>query len=288
MTQLVETAKELLNSGKAAYIIGYAENRDGRIKPFIARNTVDAEKLIFNHHALNNLAVYLKKFDKPKEGKICIVAKGCDIRAIVALVQENQVKRDDIIIIGMNCNGVVNDLSDEWKRENVQIKCKYCQLRTPKNADYVLGDLVEFELPDDDQQNVMQKLEAMSPEERWDFFEEADLTDCIKCYACRQVCPLCYCEQCIVDKSMPRWIESSATAKGNFAWNIIRAFHLSGSCIGCHECERACPMDIPITLLTVKWEWLLKQEFNYAHGMACDQSTLVGTYSISDKEDFIK
>lgn len=287
MTQLVETAKELLNSGKTAYIIGYAEDKKGRIKPFVARNTAEAEKLVFNHHALNNLAVYLNKFDKPTVGKIGIVAKACDIRAIVALVQESQVKRDDIIIIGMNCNGVVNDSSDEWKRENVQIKCKYCQLRTPINADYVLGDLRDFELPDDDQLPVLQKLEASGPEERWDFFEEA-FADCIKCYACRQVCPLCYCEQCIADKSMPRWIESSATAKGNFAWNIIRAFHLSGRCIGCHECERACPMDIPITLLTRKMGMLVKQEFNYAHGMAFDQPTLIGTYSNSDKEDFIK
>jgi len=287
MTQLIEISKELLNTDKAAFILGYATDRNERVIPYIARTPEQCEKLVFNHHAVNNLAVYLTRLDKPKNGKIAIVAKGCDIRAIVGLIQENKLSRDDVIILGMNCNGVVKESSVEWDRENTQIKCKYCQLRTPKNADYVIGELEDFELPDDDQLPVMEKLQTMSSAERWDYFE-SEFSKCIKCYACRQVCPMCYCEQCIADKTMPRWIESSATERGNFAWNIIRAFHQAGRCIGCHECERACPMDIPITLLTRQLGMLAGKEFNYAHGMDINQPTLVGNYSTSDKEEFIK
>jgi len=287
MNQLVQKAKELLTSGEAAYIIGYAEDKKGKTVPCIARNSESAEKLVFNHHSINNLAVYLKRIKKFNKGKIAVVAKGCDIRAIVALVQENQVRRDSIIIIGMNCNGVVKDSADEWKRENVQIKCKYCQLRTPRNADFIIGELKDFELPEDYQLALMEKIEAWSPEDRRAFFEES-FAECIKCYACRQVCPLCYCEQCITNKSMPRWIESGSTKKGNFSWNIIRAFHLAGRCIGCHECERVCPVNIPLTLLTRKMGVLVMKEFNYRHGSEFDQPTLVGVYNVSDKEDFIK
>jgi ferredoxin len=284
---LIETAKDILKNHKAEFIIGYAKGNDGRTKPFIARNENDAGQLVFNHYSVNNLAVYLTRIDKPKSGKIGIVAKGCDVRAIIALIQESQIKREDVYIIGMNCSGVVREIDEEWSKENAQVKCKYCQIRTPHNYDVLIGELEEFESTEDDQQILMNKIEAMNAGERFEFWAE-EFDKCIRCYACRQVCPLCYCEQCIVEKSMPQWIETGATAKGNFAWNIIRAFHLSGRCVGCHECERACPMDIPITLLTRKMGMTAGKEFNYRHGMDPSQETLIGTYNIKDKEEFIK
>jgi ferredoxin len=284
---LAETAKDILNNHKAEFIIGYAKGKDGRTKPFISRNEKDAERLVFDHYSVNNLAVYLTRIEKPKEGKIGIVAKGCDVRAIIGLIQENQIKREDIFIIGMNCSGVVNDVDGEWCRENTQIKCKYCQLRTPGHYDVLAGELHEFELPEDSQQVLITKIENMNSEERFEFWRN-EFDKCIKCYACRQVCPLCYCEQCIVEKSMPQWIESGASSRGNFAWNLIRAFHLSGRCIGCHECERACPMDIPITLLTRKMGMLAGKEFGYKHGMDPSEPTLIGSYNIKDNEDFIR
>ncbi|NWF50403.1 MAG: 4Fe-4S dicluster domain-containing protein [Ignavibacteriaceae bacterium] len=287
MNQLIESAKDIFQNNKAAIIIGYTKDKSGRTKPFIAHNSDEAEKLTFNHHAVNNLAVYLTRLEKPKDGKIGIVAKGCDIRAINALIQENQIRRDDVLIIAMNCNGVVENQNEEFSKENTQIKCKYCQLRTPNNYDFLLGELEDFELPEDSQQELMNKLEAMTPEERWNFWE-SQFGNCIKCYACRQVCPLCYCEQCIVEKSMPQWIETSSTTRGNFSWNLIRAFHQAGRCIGCHECERVCPMDIPLTLLTRKMGMIAMKEFNYKHGMNINEPTLIGTYSTSDNEDFIK
>jgi formate dehydrogenase subunit beta len=287
MSELKNVARQALTDKKAEFIIGFSEDRNKHIKPFIARTPEDADKMIFNHYAVNNLASYLTRFKNKVNGKIGIVVKNCDLKAVTALIQENQFKRDDLFIIGVNCSGVVREVNEEWSRENTQIKCKYCQQRTPSYYDELAGELEEMPVTDDDQLELMNKLEAMSSSERWDFWA-AEFDKCMKCYACRQVCPMCYCEQCIAEKSMPQWIESSSTARGNFAWNVIRAFHMAGRCIGCHECERACPADIPLTLLTRKMGMTAFAEFGYRHGTAIDQPTLIGNYNTSDKQEFIK
>ena len=162
-----------------------------------------------------------------------------------------------------------------------------CSVRSPKIYDVLIGKSDEFEKPNDENLELIKKLEALTPNERWNFWEK-EFEKCIKCYACRQACPLCYCEKCIVDKTIPRWIESSATTRGNFSWNIIRAFHLAGRCIGCNECERACPMEIQLSLMNRKMGMIATTEFNYRHGIDINEPTLVGDYRISDKEDFIK
>ncbi len=287
MNGLIETCREAIAGNKATLIIGYTEDKRRHLKPFIARTEEETTKLAYNRNAVNNLAVYLHRFRNRTDGKIGIVVKPCDLKAITALIQENRIKRDDLFVIGVNCSGVVKDQNKEFSKENTQIKCRSCASKTPAWYDVLVEESVEFELPDDDKAVIMKQIEEMSAEERLEFWN-SEFEKCIKCYACREVCPMCYCEQCIVDKTEPRWIESSSTNRANFSWNMIRAFHQAGRCIGCGECDRVCPADIPLSLLNRKMGMVAFKEFGYRHGMDMNAPTLIGTFSTSDHEEFIR
>ncbi|MFQ5906941.1 MAG: 4Fe-4S binding protein, partial [bacterium] len=198
-------------------------------------------------------------------------------------------KREDVVIVGVGCEGVVKDFRD-WSgkltRENIASKCLYCKVRTPTTYDYLAG----VEVPPIEQEDPfadVRELESKSVDERRRFWKE-QFEKCIRCYACRQVCPFCYCDRCIADKTMPRWIEPSAHGRGNFAWNLIRAMHLAGRCIACDECSRACPACIPLSLLNREIEKEIKEKFGYVAGMDTETAPPLRTYSESDDDSWIR
>ncbi|MCK5558167.1 MAG: 4Fe-4S dicluster domain-containing protein, partial [Candidatus Hydrogenedentes bacterium] len=167
-------------------------------------------------------------------------------------------------------------------------KCTWCTVHEPAGCDVIMGE----PLPDkgtateEDPYADVQELEALSTDERWEFWR-SHLDRCIRCYACRQACPLCYCKRCIVEKSMPQWVETSPHLRGNLAWHVVRAFHLAGRCVGCGECERACPMDIPLSVLNRKMERLVREKYGFVSGIFTEEATPFTTFSNEDSDDGI-
>ncbi len=125
------------------------------------------------------------------------------------------------------------------------------------------------------------------PGERLAFWT-AEFDRCLKCYACRQACPLCYCERCITDKNRPQAIDTSPHRKGNFAWHIARAMHLAGRCVGCGACERACPAAIPFGFLNLALAHAAETQFGYRAGTDPAAEPPIGRFAIDDKEAFIR
>ncbi len=288
--KLRELAKKLLDSKEVDVVIGYGKVHDDRRRgPVFITDPADVDKLVFDERCLNNLAGYLNKrykllkaeFDRP-----AVVLKGCDAKAAVGLIQESQFTPEDVILIGVCCSGVVPDYDSSYGER--PFKCQVCDVHRPKNVAHVIGDLPEDEpLLEYTPSEEATELADRPREERYAFWR-AELERCIRCYACRAVCPLCSCERCIADSNQPQWIPTSGHEIGSWSWNIIRAFHLAGRCIGCGECARACPVDIPLDLLNQHLRKIVSERFGYVAGLDPEAKPPLITFKEDDAEEFIR
>ena len=283
----------ILSEGVVTAVVGYAAaRRKGSAQPIIITDAAEAGTLIFSPSCVNNLAVYLTKAKKetPKKGTIGIVVKGCDLKALVGLMGEAQLKREDLYLIGIPCAGVLASTvqpATALTTDTIAPKCTECDAHLPEGCDFVPD--VKPVIPALEQKYAVEiaRLEALTPAERWAYWKE-QFAKCIKCYACRQVCPFCFCEQCLCDRNKPQMVDTTPRPAGNTAWHIVRAMHLAGRCAGCAECERVCPMDIPLNLLNRKMAKELKELYDHEAGFEVNDKGPLATFTDKDDQSFIK
>jgi ferredoxin len=290
MQEMRELAARLLSDGTVKVVIGYGEGPRG-IRPVVIDRPDGCGRLVFDHRCVHNLAAYLspRRPQLRSLGKAAVILKGCDAMAVAAMIRESQLARDDSVLIGLRCGGVVRDPTAALPltAETVADKCGACQMREPKLVHHLVEPLPPAPPKANGRAALLAELEAMSFEQRFDWWK-AQLAGCIRCHACREVCPLCFCERCLADKTDPQWIESSPHARGNFAWHVARAMHLAGRCVDCGECERACPAGIPLTVIARKVAAVVKERFGYAAGDDPAVPAPIGAYRTDDDQEFIK
>ncbi|MDR2345555.1 MAG: 4Fe-4S dicluster domain-containing protein [Planctomycetaceae bacterium] len=312
MTQqlkLQQKAKELLTNKTVDVVIGYGLSSDQPCL-ILVTDPADTEQLIWNDRCNQNLVTYLTRKEVRALGKAAIVAKGCDVKSLVVLELENQIDRNSMVVIGMECYGVQvleptamnltpsstssstssSSPSSTSSSLRMAAKCLSCEVNKPLNCDEVIEcETIPANQSADTTKKYdrLNKLMAMNTDERLNYWKE-EFSRCIKCYACRQSCPLCYCNVCVVDKNRPVRIDTSATLKGNFAWNILRAFHLAGRCVGCSACSDACPAGIDLDLLNLSLAKAAEENFNHKSGLNRSENLLIGTFSPDDHEEFIR
>jgi ferredoxin len=170
--------------------------------------------------------------------------------------------------------------------EYLQENCAICIHRNPVVYDELLGDTVE------EQQNVdryadVRQVEAMVPEEKWQNFEKL-IEPCIRCYACRNACPLCYCPTCFVDESRPQWVGKSSDPVDTMTFHFLRAYHCAGRCTDCGACERVCPVGISMRQFTKKLNKDAFDLFGWEAGVSTDQRPPLDVYRVNDYNDFVK
>ncbi len=277
--KMKERAKELLESGEVARVVGW---KKGDFcfdpSPAVFETVAELDDFVYDWFCGANLSKYLIDISK-KEGKTAVFLKPCDTYSFNQLIKERRIKRENVHVIAIEClakfdiekikaKGIVGVTEVEvvekdvkvkslygeqtlYKPEIVLTKCETCnKTHQVKDEEIILHERPAREV---DRFAEVAKLEAMTEDERFAFWRE-QLSKCIRCNACRNVCPACSCVKCVFDNP-----QSGVAAKANDdkfeeqLFHIIRAFHVAGRCTDCGECSRVCPQNIPLHLLNRKF-----------------------------------
>ena len=323
-TKLKETVKGLFAAEKVELVIGYERGTlPLRARPCFLRSAEAADRLVWNSFCTNNLAVYLPPlFQRPPNLRgefapptVGIVAKGCDARSIVGLLKENQVPRENVVIIGMPCPGMVDaakfaaaaggrGVADAaiGPDGTIQVTTNAGQTKTLTKDQALAEACLECDHPSaacadmtvegtardaaEERYRKVAEFEAKSPEERWRYFLD-EISRCIRCYACRQACPNCYCRVCFAEQTKPEWIGHGDHPSDVVVYHIGRIFHQAGRCVECDACVRACPMNIDLRLFTQKLGKDVLELFDSVPGLSIDEPPPLCTFAPDDSESFI-
>ncbi len=328
-TRLRETAESLLREKRVSLFIGYEKaSLPFRTAPLFLTAPEETERLVWNPFCTMNLAVYLPKLFKapadareakaaPRPPKVGLVVKGCDARSVIALIQERQVPRESLVLVGIACPGVVDRRKAEraldghealgagedargnvhavvddgtevtLRRETILADaCLECRAPTPALRDVLLGDPVEGRQADAARRRTTD-FESKPLDARWARLQDT-FSACVRCNACRQACPLCAgCKTCLMDQTRPRWLGAGTDPSDVLAYHLLRAFHLAGRCTECGACARACPLGLDVRLLSRKMSQEVEDLYGYRPGEAPDATPVLSTFSLDDPQDFI-
>ena len=293
------------------FVIGWGEGYDAaHTVPIFMKTPEDVDKLVWGPLNVNNPAVYLPSF---KGKKVGIVVKGCDSRSVVELLQEKLIRREDVTIFAMPCEGTLDmaRVTQELGRYTSIDKVEYDEAGVTITADgkphrfcmtdYAQGKCYGCTTPSavlaDTRLGTPEKVEAgphtppelalldsMTLEERMAFWR-GQMERCLRCYACRNACPMCVCRDfCVSDSRDPHWMTQEDSVKEKLFFQTIHAMHLAGRCTGCGECQRACPVGIPILALRQQIGRAVGQLFDgYKAGLNAEAVPPLLGYEVEEK-----
>ncbi len=307
-----EKAKDLLSSGKVDRVLGWTEGEFFYDQtPEVFKTAEEIEKgFVYNGFSGANLSKYLVK-ESRKEGKVAVFLKPCDTYSFSQLLKEHRIARENVYAVAIPCEGkldieliraegikgitAITEEGDEIvittlygeeklaKEKALAERCRNCKSKKHVIFDEIIGE--EGEEVESGRFDMVEELENMTEEERFLFWQN-ELSRCIRCNACRNVCPACTCEKCVFDNAASG-IESKAPASSfeeqNF--HIIRAFHVAGRCTDCGECSRVCPQSIPLHLLNRKFIKDINEFYgDYQAGKNADERYPLTNYTVDDME----
>ena len=252
-------ASRLLNEKQVQVVLGW-EQGSVRLRPLFARTQEQAQRLLVNQAFAQqiaegplNLVNYLRNL---RGQRTAVLVRPQDARTLNILVSEGQLNREDLFLIGFTT-------MPPGRYDAI------LPLPPPGDARAGSSALTSASLAD---------VEAW-PTARRAAFWQAQFSQCQRCYACRQACPLCYCSECVAEQLDPAWQSIAIDTNEKTFFHVLRAFHLAGRCGDCQACTQACPVGVPLYLLNQKVAQEVARLFNgYAAGVNPDLSLPLTTF----------
>lgn len=267
-----DRCRQLLADRAVAVVVGWrAGSRPGTAQPCFATKPEQTDRLICDERCSQNIAAHVARVSHL--GRVAVVARGCDSRSLVCLIKERQLERDRLHIIGVGCSGIreAGELSNA---------CSTCVQRDAVIADEFVGERSGESRP------VAPDRAAASPDTRWQELSTA-VARCIRCYACRQACPNCYCPVCFVDAGQPQLVGKTSGLSDNMVFHIMRALHMAGRCVECGACSRACPMGIDLMRFNREAARIARERFGSSAGMTLDEPPALTAFDPNDQQEFM-
>jgi formate dehydrogenase subunit beta len=212
-------------------VVGLRQTEQGAA-PYLFRDGDDLTELVMEprYPVSKTVSKLQKRF---KTANFGIVARGCDTRALVEMAKRHQIDPNRLFLFGVACS-------------SEQALTCYCAEPSPNTGQWPRSVLIGEPVPAAPPNPLVAEYEHLSREERWAFWKQ-HFTRCIKCYGCRDICPVCFCEACALED--PLWVEPGLLVPDFPMYHLIKAMHMTTRCIACRQCEITCPADIPLTVL---------------------------------------
>ena len=316
MQELIKRMTELLESGEVQRVVGWKKGDLGyNPEPAYFESAEALKDFTYDGFCGANLSKYMIKACE-LEGKTLVLLKPCDTYSFNQLIKEHRISKDKIYVIGVGCKGKLDiekikamgikgitaisgvEITDECDTINIETvygnktvaykdamleRCHVCKGKEHKVSDELFFDSAETD--DGDRFAGVDYIESLSPEEKFEFFKK-ELSKCIRCNACRNVCPACSCRKCVFDST-----KFDSAQKANVdefeekMFQIIRAFHVAGRCTDCGECSRVCPQGIPLHLFNRKFIKDINAYYGeYQAGNNAEDETPLTDFTFDDLE----
>ena len=284
MQELIRRMKELMADGTVQRVLGWKKgDLSYNPEPYYFNTAEELDEFVYDGFCGANLSKYMVKGSN-LEGKTLVLLKPCDTYSFNQLIKEHRVDRDKAYIIGVGCKGKLSpeklkekgikgiksisgaeidgdctelEIDTVYGEKTVAYKdvmlerCHVCKGKEHRIYDELM--LESADTCDGDRFTDVEIIENLPADEKFAYFRQ-ELSKCIRCNACRNVCPACNCRKCVFDSTkFDSEQKANVDSFEESMFHIIRAFHVAGRCTDCGECSRVCPQGIPLHLFNRKF-----------------------------------